>query len=83
MNRNLIIALGVVALTLLAVLAFNQMMYRPGYSPDSVSPPWRMGPGMGPGMMYGPGYNYSFGPGMMGYGDMMALYYPDAKPVSS
>jgi len=82
MNKNLIIALGVVGLVLLALFAFNQM-YRPVYSPDGVSPPWRMSPGMGPGMMYGPGYNYSgFGP-MMGYGDMMALYYPDARPISS
>jgi hypothetical protein len=82
MNRNLIIAIGVVGLILLALLAFNQI-YRPGYSPGGVSPPWRTSPGVGPGMMYGPGYNYSFGPGMMGYADMMALYYPDAKPVSS
>ncbi len=83
MNKNLIIALGVVGLVLLALFAFNQM-YRPVYSPDGVSPPWKMGPGMGPGMMYGPGYNYScFGPGMMGYGDMMALYYSDARPISS
>jgi hypothetical protein len=62
------------------------MMYGPNYGYG-----YGLGPGMmyghynyssGPGMMYGPGYsyNYSWGPGMMG--DIMALYYPDAKPIA-
>ena len=52
----------------------------------------QMGPGMmgnqpgqmGPGMMNNPGYNYSYRPGMMGemMGNMMALYYPESKPIT-
>lgn len=48
---------------------------------------YRMGPGiMGPGMMYD--YGYRFGSGMMEIGTraggmgMMALYFPDEKPIS-
>jgi len=47
------------------------------------------GPGMGPGMMGYPGYNYSYnysyGPGMRGHmmmGNMMAIYYPESKPIA-
>ncbi len=47
------------------------------------------GSGMGPGMMGYPGYNYSYnysyGPGMMGHmmmGNMMAIYYPESKPIT-
>jgi len=83
-NRNIIIGLLIVAVLLLALLAFRSMMYGPTYSPDG-SQPWRMGPGMmyGPGYSYGPmmhGYNYSSVPGMMG--DIMALYYPEARPIT-
>jgi len=106
-SRNLIIGLLVLVILLLVFLALRPMMYGPIYSPDGYQPA-QMGPGMmygpgynfgyglgpgmmyghynnysfGPGMMYGPGYsyNYSWGPGMMG--DIMALYYPGAKPIT-
>ena len=54
----------------------------------------QMGPGMmgnpgnnygyGPGMMYNQSGNYSYGYGMMGnmMGNMMALYYPNSKPIT-
>jgi hypothetical protein len=42
------------------------MMNNPGYNYSS-------------GMMGNPGYNYSYGSGMMG--NMMALYYPESKPI--
>ena len=54
----------------------------------------QMGPGMmgnpgnnygyGPGMMYNQSGNYSSGYGMMGnmMGNMMALYYPESKPIT-
>ncbi len=81
MNRNLIIGLGVVLVIFLALLALRITMF-PDSTPGEGLIPWRTGPGMGPGMMYGPTQNYSFGPGMMyGYGNMMALYYPEAKPI--
>jgi len=94
-NRNLIIGLLVLVVILLAFLALRPMMYGPAYSPaygPGSYQPGRMGPGMmngpgygynysyGPGMMYGPYYNYSSGPGMMG--DIMALYYPGARPIT-
>lgn len=92
-NKNIIIGLLAVIIVFLAFLAFRPMLYGPISAPSSVYQSWPMGsgmgPGIGPGMMQGPGYNYSFGPRMtgygnvMGYGDMMALYYPDAKPISS
>jgi len=53
----------------------------------------QMGPGMmgnqgqmGPGMMYNQNGNYGYGPGMMGnmmMGNMMAIYSPESKPISS
>ena len=86
-NKNIIIGLMAVIIVFLAFLAFRPMVYGPISAPSGVYQSWPMdsgmGPGIGPGMMQSPGYNYSFGPRMMGYGDMMALYYPDAKPVSS
>lgn len=61
-----------------------RMMGNQGYN-RSYGP----GPGMGPGMMGYPGYNYSYnysyGPGMMGHmmmGNMMAIYYPESKPIT-
>ncbi len=80
MNKNLIIGLGIVIVIFLAILALRTTMF-PGNEPGDSFIPWRMGPGMGPGMMYGPTQNYSFGSGMMMYGNMMALYYPEAKPI--
>lgn len=92
-NRNIIIGLMVVIIVVLAFLVFRPMVYGPISAPSGVYQSWPMGsgmsPGIGPGMMQGPGYNYSFdtrmmGYGnMMGYGDMMALYHSDAKPISS
>ncbi|HWR24995.1 MAG TPA: peptidase M4 [Methanosarcina sp.] len=83
-NKNLIIGLLlIVVVILLAFLVLRPMMYGSTYGPNAYAS-WRMGPGMGPGMMYNPGGNYSYGPGMMGgmAGNMMALYYPDAKPIT-
>ncbi|HWQ20808.1 MAG TPA: hypothetical protein VN455_13585 [Methanotrichaceae archaeon] len=94
-KRNLIIILLVAVIVLLAFLAIRSMMYSPAYSPGSTNgyQPVQMGPGMmygpgynynyshGPEMMYGPGYNYSLGAGMMG--NIMALYYPRAVPITS
>lgn len=40
---------------------------------------------MGPGMMYNQSGNYSYGSGMMGnmmMGNMMAIYYPESKPIT-
>jgi hypothetical protein len=98
-NRNIIIGLMVVIIAFLAFLAFRPMVYGPISTPSGVYQSWPMGigmgPGVGPGMMQEPGYNYSLGPrmigsgnvigsgSMMGYADMMALYYSDAKPISS
>lgn len=68
-----------------------------GSSPNNTVTPvgyqsGHMGPGMmgnqgqmGPGMMNNQGYNYSYGPGMMGnmmMGNMMAIYYPESKPIA-
>lgn len=75
-NRNIIISLlVVVVIILLAFLILRPMMYGSTYSPGGYQPGQ-----MGPGMMHNPGYNYNYGPGMMG--DMMALYYPGATPVT-
>lgn len=70
------------------------MMGNQGYN-RSYGPGQGMGPGMmgypgynysyGPGMMGNQGYNYSYGPGMMGHmmmGNMMAIYYPESKPIT-
>lgn len=81
-SKNILIGLLVLAvIILLAFIAFRPMMYSSSYGPDG----YQSGP-MGPGMMGNPGYNYSYGPGMMGgnmmMGDMMALYYPESKPVT-
>jgi hypothetical protein len=79
-NKNLIIGLLlIVVVILLAFLVLRPTMYGSTYGPNAY-PPSRMGPGMGPGMMNNPDYNYSYGPGMMG--NMMALYYPEAKPIT-
>ncbi|HWQ49369.1 MAG TPA: peptidase M4 [Methanosarcina sp.] len=64
---------------------YNQGGYQQGH----------MGPGMmnnpdgnysyGSGMMNNSRYNYSYGSGMMGnmmMGNMMALYYPESKPIT-
>jgi hypothetical protein len=86
-NKNIIIGLMVVIIVFLAFLAFRPMVYDPISAPSGIYQSWPMGsgigPGMGPGMMQGSGYNYGPGPVMMGYGDMMALYYSNAKPISS
>lgn len=75
-NRTIIISLlVVVVIVLLAFMALRSMMYGSTYKPGGHQPGQ-----MGPGMMHNPGYNYSSGPGMMG--DMMALYYPEATPVT-
>ncbi len=78
-NRNIIIGLLVVVVILLAFLSLRPMMYSPTYGPSDYQS-WRMGPGM----MYGPGYNYSIGPEMMGnmMGGMMPLYYSNARPTT-
>lgn len=80
-NKNIIIGLLVLAvIILLAFIAFRPMMYGPTYNPGGYQSGY-----MGPGMMNNPGYNYSYGPGMMGntmMGDMMALYYPGSKPIT-
>lgn len=63
------------------------MMNNPGYN-YSYGPGMMNNPGYnysyGPGMMNNPGYNYGYGPGMMGnmMGNMMAIYYPESKPVT-
>ncbi len=79
-NKNIIIGLLVVVIILLAFLAFRSMMYSPVYNQNG----YQSGQ-MGPGMMNNPGYNYSYGYGMMGnmmMGNMMALYYPESKPIT-
>ena len=80
-SKNIIIGILVLAvIILLAFLAFRPMMYSSSYGSDG----YQSGP-MGPGMMGNPGYNYSSGSGMMGnmrMGDMMAIYYPGAKPIT-
>jgi hypothetical protein len=78
-NRNIIIGLLVIVAIFLAFLAMRPMMYSPAYSPGDYQ-----SSRMGPGMMYGPGYNYSFGPGMMGnmMGGMRALYHSNARPIT-
>lgn len=79
-NKNIIIGLLVLAvIILLAFIAFRPMMYGSTYNPGG----YQSGH-MGPGMMNNSGYNYSYGPGMMGntMGDMMALYYPGSKPIT-
>jgi hypothetical protein len=60
-NKNIIIGLLVVVIILLAFFAFRSMMYSPAYDKNG----YQSGQ-MGPGMMNNPGYNYSYGPGMMG-----------------
>ncbi|NYT01334.1 MAG: peptidase M4 [Methanosarcinales archaeon] len=74
MNKNIPIAIGIVAVFLLAVIAF-----RPMYSPASNYGSNWQGSGYGPGMM-GP----QLGQGMMGnrMGNMMAVYSPQDKPTS-
>lgn len=81
-SKNIIIGLLVLAvITLLVFIAFRPMMYSSSYRPDG----YQSG-SMGPGMMGNQGYNYSYGPGMMGgnmmMGGMMALYYPESKPIT-
>lgn len=81
-SKNIIIGLLVLAvIILLAFIAFRPMMY----SSNDGSNGYQSGP-TGPGMMGNRGYNYSYGPGMMGgnmmIGDMMALYYPESKPIT-
>ncbi|MGB9928674.1 MAG: peptidase M4 [Methanosarcina sp.] len=77
-NKNIVIGLLLlVIIVLLAIIAFRPMMYGSTYGPGS-NMPWNMGPGM----MGNRDGNYSPGPGMMGgMGDMMALYYPEARPI--
>lgn len=90
-NKNIIIGLLIVAIIILAFLAMRPMMYSSTYNPGG----YQSGQ-MGPGMMNNPGYNYSYGSGMMGDGsgmmgnmmtsnmmaNMMALYYPESKPIT-
>ncbi|AKB81948.1 hypothetical protein MSBR3_1370 [Methanosarcina barkeri 3] len=75
-SKNIIIGLLVlVIILLLAFLAFRPMMYSSTYNQGGYQPGH-----IGPGMMNNPSYNYSYGPGMMG--NMMAIYYPESKPVT-
>lgn len=80
-NKNLIIGLLLIVIViLLTFIALRPMMYGSNYSPGGNTPGQ-----MGPGMMNSPGYNYSPRSGMMGnmgMGDMMALYYPEARPIN-
>jgi hypothetical protein len=83
-SKNIIIGLLVVVVIFLAFLAIRPMMYGSTYGPGSYQPSQ-----MGQGMMYRSGENYSYGSGMMGnmrgnmmMGNMMALYYPEAKPIT-
>ena len=77
--------------------AYNPGGYQPGQmGPGMMNNPdynYGYGPGMmgnqpgqmGPGMMYNQSGNYSSGYGMMGnmmMGNMMALYYPESKPIT-
>lgn len=92
-NRNLIIGLLVVVIIILAFLAFRPMMYSSTYNQGGYQQ-GHMGPGMmnnpdgnysyESGMMNNSRYKYSYGPGMMGnmMGNMMALYYPESKPIA-
>jgi hypothetical protein len=79
-SKNIIIGLLVLAvIILLAFLAFRPMMYSSSYNSGG----YQSGQ-MGPGMMNNPGYNYGYGSGMMGNmmaGNMMALYYPESRPI--
>lgn len=81
-SKNIIIGLLVLAvIVFLAFLAFRPMMYN---SSSYNSGGYQYGQ-MGPGMMNNPGYNYSSGYGMMGNmmtGNMMALYYPESRPIT-
>jgi hypothetical protein len=92
-SKNIIIGLLVVAVIFLAFLTIRPMMYGSTYGPGGNQ--WHMGPGMmgnpdgnysyGSGMMGNPDGNYSYGSGMMGnmmMGNMMALYYPGARPIN-
>lgn len=76
-SKNFIIGLLVLILIiLLTFLIFRPMMYGQTYNSGSYQP----GHMMGPGMMDNPGYNYTYGSGMMG--NMMAVYYPESKPIA-
>jgi len=76
-NKNIILVLMAVIIIFLAFLVFRPVAFGPVSGPGDVSRSWPMGVGMRSGMGYGTG------PGMMqGYGEMMALYYSGAKPIS-
>jgi len=95
-SKNIIIGLLVlIIILLLAFLAFRPMMYSPTYNNEGGYQQGHMGPGMmnipdgnysyGSGMMNNSRYNYSYGSGMMGnmmMGNMMAIYYPESKPIT-
>jgi hypothetical protein len=112
-NKNIIIGLLVVIIILLAFFAFRPIKYSPGYNQNNPAnnPNGYHRGHMGPGMMNTPGYNYGYGPGMMGNqsspmgpemmynqssnysyvsgmmgsmmtGNMMAIYYPESKPIT-
>lgn len=74
-SKNLTIGLLLLIIILLAVLIFRSMMYSPVYNPAGY-PSGKMGPGM----MHNPGYNYTYGSGMMG--NMMAVYYSESRPIA-
>jgi hypothetical protein len=80
-NKNIIIGLLILAvIILLAFFAMRPMMYSSTYGPGGYQPGH-----MGPGMMGNQSGNYGYGPGMMGNmmtGNMMALYYPESKPIT-
>ncbi|WP_292387864.1 peptidase M4 [Methanosarcina sp. UBA5] len=62
----------------------NNPGYNYGYGPGMMNNPG-YNHGYGSGMMNNPGYNYGYGSGMMGSmmtGNMMAIYYPESKPVT-
>jgi hypothetical protein len=61
------------------------MMNTPGYSYGYPGMMGNQSSPVGPGMMYNQSGNYGYGPGMMGsmmMGNMMAIYYPESKPIT-
>ncbi len=61
------------------------MMNTPGYNYGYPGMMGNRSSQMGPGMMYNQSGNYSYVPGMMGgmmTGNMMAIYYPESKPIT-
>jgi hypothetical protein len=87
-SAMLLVCIGIIVVALVEPIEGQMMgrgmMYNQSYN-------YGYGPGMmGQRMMYNQSYNYGYGPGMMGHGmmgnmmmgNMMALYYPESKPIS-